>query len=77
MPEAQDFHEMLIAPIQDEAHRRQVWESLEFARAIGDTPAIVILLAQLGHSKSWRPEASHPTKEAQPTTKEAQPTKGE
>lgn len=50
--------EMLIAPIQDAAHHRQVWESLEYARRIGDTFAIFLLMAQLSHSQSWRPAAS-------------------
>ena len=47
--------EALVMPIQDEAHHRQVWESLEYARRIGDTTAITLLMAQLAHSQSWRP----------------------
>lgn len=56
MTESQELQEMLIAPIESEAHHQQVCESLEYARRVGDGPAIVILLAQLAHSKSWRPE---------------------
>ncbi len=47
--------EMLIAPIQDEAHHQRVWESLEYARRIGDSTAIFLLMAQLAHSQSWHP----------------------
>ena len=58
MTDSQELQEMLIAPIENEAHHRQVCDNLEYARRVGDSPAIVILLAQLAHSKSWRPEAS-------------------
>ncbi len=47
--------EALVMPVQDEAHHRQIWESLEYARRIGDTTAITLLMAQLSHSRSWRP----------------------
>ena len=50
-----DMLEALIMPVQDAAHHQQVWESLEYARRIGDTTAITLLMAQLAHSQSWRP----------------------
>lgn len=55
-PSDNDVMEMLIAPIESEAHHQQVCESLDYARKIGDLPAVTILLAQLGHSQSWRPD---------------------
>lgn len=54
-PTGNDVMEMLIAPIESEAHHQQVCESLDYARKIGDLPAVTILLAQLSHSQSWRP----------------------
>ena len=70
MPEGRNVTEMLVAPIENEVHHQQVCESLDYARRVGDSPAIVILLAQLAHSKSWRPVT-----ETQP--KEAPSTRGE
>ena len=64
----QDVTEMLVAPIENEAHHRQVCESLDQARRASDHPGIMILLAQLAHSQSWRPEPAEGIKTTEATS---------